>query len=108
MSVTLDVVLTVYPTNGDDVRHILDHNFDSNRGVDQHFRQLDSRSAGGSKYASWDVFQACFNYVSPEEVEEWFRDFTKTHPELHVVLVMDRGDYERDPLVLVTEDMEAR
>lgn len=60
----------------------------------QQFAPINMDGAGGTKWWTMDVYAACFNYLSPETVEECVRTTAWVYPDA-VLYIQDLGDYER-------------
>jgi hypothetical protein len=65
----------------------------------QQFGEIDMRFAGGTKFFTRPVYAACFNHLTPGEVEECICAAPWRYPE-HVLYLRDLGDYswDDDPL----------
>jgi hypothetical protein len=97
MSVVTEVVLLVYPTSPRNRFDIASYDFADSREdrEPQHLKKLNSDAAGGNKYASWDVFQAAFNYVALDVIETFWNWLD---PQLYAVMTV-ATDYHDDPLL---------
>ena len=108
MSVVTEVILVCYPTTPADVQKIVGHPFVSVKPSQpdrspQFLNRLDSGRAGGTKYASWDTFQAAFNYVGTDVILDWF-DNDPVLKDLSCILTI--SDEQSDDARVWTRNVE--
>jgi hypothetical protein len=95
VSVTFDAMLICALREVEAVRELnrLLHIKDTARR--QTFNEIDMDGAGGTKVFTTDVYAACFNHVTPSDVEECICAAPWRHPGW-VLYVRDLGDYHYD------------
>lgn len=92
MSVITDVVLLVQCPSIEQVARIMGHEFDVPRK--QTMGRLDTRPAGGTKWPSYDVFQAALNHVPADEVLTWFERL-----DVDDAILIVHSEYDPEPIV---------
>ena len=60
----------------------------------QQFRLLDTEPAGGSKVFCSDVYAGAFNYVSGDDLEEWFKALPWGRYDRATLMWEAEGSYE--------------
>jgi hypothetical protein len=92
MSVTFEAMLILTPSDFKAIEALNEALYRADNERHQQFKPIQMDGAGGSKYWTTDVYAACFNHLTPHDVEACVRDAPWRYPEW-VLYIVERGDY---------------